>query len=204
MADKPIQEQFGETLLEAVKNFARHDLGTAAEYENTHFAHVADGQLRTTLAETMYGARWLYKLGLALLVEDTELLAHVRAQVLDYASICEALLGEMLRYAISQNITIGRKYQFYNTRHLTKPIDWRRGVHAKLQNLSLFWLIDVSHEENIINAALADDLHKLRKERNTIHLHSRTHRAYISTSRESFRVLMEAIRQTRDWRNAHP
>src|SRR5438552_1659643 len=38
----------------------------------------------------MYGARWLYKLGLGLLVDGDESIAHVRTQVIDYGSICEA------------------------------------------------------------------------------------------------------------------
>jgi hypothetical protein len=89
--------------------FARQDLGDPAEYEATYFQHVADSQLRTALAETMYGARSLYKLGLAFLVQDAEQLAHVRAQIFDYASICEGLLGEMIRHAITKNIVVGNK-----------------------------------------------------------------------------------------------
>jgi hypothetical protein len=204
MVDKPIQEQFGEKLLETFRQFARSDLGSPAEYEANQFGHVADGELRTTLAETMYGARWLYKLGLALLVQDAELLAHVRAQVLDYASICEALLGEMIRHAISSNLAVGNKYKFRDTRTLTKPIPWARGIHAQFKELPFYWRIVVAAEEVIIDAPLADKLHNLRLERNTVHLHSRTHRAYLRTSRDAFSVLTETIQQTRTWRNANP
>jgi hypothetical protein len=204
MADKPIQEQFGETVLEAFRAFARQDLGNPAEYEATYFQHVADGQLRAALAETMYGARWLYKLGLALLVQDAEQLAHVRAQVVDYASICEGLLGDMIRHAISNNLVIGTKYRFKNTRKLANKLDWTNGLLPVLAELSFLWCIDVALDEGIIDSDLAHRCHVLRKERNAVHLRSRTYKAYINTSRSAFNVLTDTIQKTRDWRNSHP
>ncbi len=204
MAEKLIQEQFGEAVLTAIRSFARHDLGNLGEYEANYFSHVADGDLRTALAETMYGARWLYKLGLALLVQDAEQLAHVRAQIFDYASICEGLLGEMIRHAIASNITTGQKYRFKDTRKLTGSINWTNEIHAVFETLAFFWCIEVARDENIIDAHLASRLHTLRKQRNSVHLRSRTHKAYIDKSRGAFDILLGTIGQTRDWRNRHP
>jgi hypothetical protein len=53
---------------------------------------------------------WIYKLGLALLVKDAEQLAHVRAQILDYASVCEGHLGDMVRHAIVSGHVNGAKH----------------------------------------------------------------------------------------------
>lgn len=197
---KMIQEQFGETMLQAMREFARKDLGDPADYELNYFNHVGDGGLRTTLAETMYGARWLYKLGLALLVKDAEQLAHVRAQILDYASICEGLLSDMIRHAITSGHTKGAKYAV-NSRG--QAINWAAGVSTKLSKQNFFWMIEVAEEEGILTAALAVRLQNLRKERNTIHLRSRTYNAYIGVSRSAFNVLTDTIDQTRDWRNLH-
>lgn len=198
---KPIQEQFGETMLEAMREFARRDLGNPAEYELNFFNHVGDGTLRTTLAETMYGARWIYKLGLALLVKDAEQLAHVRAQILDYAAVCEGLLSDMVRHAIVTPHVVGVK-------HLTnikgQPINWGTGVTAKLAKQPFYWFIEVAQEEGIVNPGLATRLQTLRKERNTVHLRSRTYNAYLGVSRSAFEVLTDTIQQTRTWRHTHP
>jgi hypothetical protein len=86
---KIIQENFGEAIIAAVIDFAKRDLSTVDQLTANEFAHVSDQGLRTTLAETFYGARWIYKLGLALLVRDVEQMAHVRTQVMDFGAVCE-------------------------------------------------------------------------------------------------------------------
>ena len=55
-------------------------LDTVPEMKEKYFSHVSDGGMQTALAETLYGARWIYKLGLALLVQDEEQMAHVRVK----------------------------------------------------------------------------------------------------------------------------
>ena len=80
MVDKVIQEQFGESIIAAIREFARCDLDTVPEMKEKYFSHVSDGGMQTALAETLYGARWIYKLGLALLVQDEEQMAHVRVK----------------------------------------------------------------------------------------------------------------------------
>ena len=122
MPNKPIQEQFGEKVIEAFAEFARADLKTAAELRADDFSHVSDAALRTSLAQVLYGARWVYKLGLALLTKDEERAAHVRAQVVDYASVCEALLSDCLAHAIRRGHTIGTDYQFSDPPRRRKPI----------------------------------------------------------------------------------
>ena len=74
---KVVQEHFGEAIIEAVRNFALSDLDDVQRLEATTFSHVGDAQLRQVLAETLYGARWVYKLGLALLVHHGLLLARL-------------------------------------------------------------------------------------------------------------------------------
>ena len=81
MPNKPIQEQFGQQVIDAFAQFARSDLKTPDELEADEFSHVSDATLRRRLAEVFYGVRWIYKLGLALLTRDAERAAHVRAQI---------------------------------------------------------------------------------------------------------------------------
>jgi hypothetical protein len=110
--DKPIQEQFGQQVIDAFAQFARSDLRAPDELEAHEFSHVSDATLRRRLAEVFYGVRWIYKLGLALLTKDAERAAHVRAQIVDYASVSEGLLADCLVHAIRNGYTTGTGYTF--------------------------------------------------------------------------------------------
>src|ERR1700688_1031186 len=128
MADKPIQEQFGDTIINAVREFARADIFNIPKIESNFFSHVSDAALRKTLAETLYGARWIYKLGLALLVQDEEQMAHVRCQVIDYGSVCEGLLHDAIGHVLRNKLTRGKRYQYSDTANLRYPINWTAGI----------------------------------------------------------------------------
>jgi hypothetical protein len=203
MADKPIQELFGETLIEAFRQFARQDLTSVAELEANTFAFIDDVEARRTLAETLYGARWIYKLGLALLVTGDEQMAHVRAQVVDYAAICEDVLRHCISHAIRGNHMAGQKWGYEDTWHLTRPIPWNAQTGETTRHLSLYWYIDVAHEEGIINDALKRRLHALRLERNSVHLRTRTRKAFLSVSKSAFETLLATTDQVRAWMQHH-
>jgi hypothetical protein len=191
---KVIQEHFGDTIIGAVHSFADRDLKTVPELERDLFAHVTEANLRRTLAETLYGARWIYKLGLALLVKDEKQLAHVRVQVIDYGSVCEGLLSNMIHHALSRGVMKGTKYQFNDTTNLRTPINWHVSDTAlQLEKRSFHWMIVVAEEEGIIDRDLAHRLQNLRKERNTVHARTRTHKAFLGTSRHLFQVLMDTV-----------
>lgn len=202
---KVVQENFGEKIIEAVGNFAKADLKSPAELEADEFSHVSDATLKSALAETLYGSRWLYKLGLALLVRDAEQMAHVRAQVMDYGAVCEGLLSDALLHAINTNRMSGQKYQRYRFNNPQATINW--GVQDKLGQLTrqtFFWHIEVAAEEGIVAGALVGKLHAMRRERNTVHMRERTYRAFLGTSKSLFDTTIETIRQTKAWRAQNP
>ena len=202
---KIVQENFGDAIISAVEAFAKNDLQTVDQIENAQFSHVGDPQLRRALAETFYGARWIYKLGLALLVKNEEQMAHVRAQILDYGAVCEGLLSDCILHALNGGHMNGTKYQYRDTVNLNNGINWN--VQDKLRQLtkqSFHWHIEVAQEELIISAAAAARLHGMRRERNTIHLRERTYRAFIGTSKTLFGTANEVITATKAWKQAHP
>jgi hypothetical protein len=103
--DKPIQEQFGQQVIDAFAKFARSDLRSPADLAANEFSHISDASLRKHLSEVFYGVRWIYKLGLALLTKDEERAAHVRAQIVDYGSVSEGLLSHCVEHAIRNGHT---------------------------------------------------------------------------------------------------
>ena len=200
-----IQEHFGEAIIEAMASFAKRDLRSVNSLTLTEFSHVTDPKLRQALAETLYGARWIYKLGLALLVKNEEQMAHVRAQVLDFGSVCEGLLSDSIFHGLDRAILIGQKYRYADTANSRRPINWT--VQNKLSQMmkqSFHWHIEIAEEEGIVSAPLAARLHAMRRERNTIHLRARTHQAFLGTSKSLFGIVTDTIAATKAWRTANP
>ena len=208
MAEKPIQEQFGQRVIDAFADFARSDLKTPTELANDEFSHVTDATLRRRLSEVFYGVRWIYKLGLALLTEDTERAAHVRAQIVDYASVAEGLLADCLAHAIRHGHTTGVAYTYKDPDHQTRPIAWNpANPEPMLRRQSFWWFIRIAREFGIIREAQAGDLHWLRKQRNAVHLQERSalgRTAFLNQSRKAFTIATQTIRQTKAWKAAHP
>lgn len=201
---KQIQEGFGETIIDAIRSFARADIEDADSLEGSLFTHISEPDLRKNLAETLYGARWIHKLGLALLVKDEEQLAHVRTQVVDYSAVCEGLLSSMLHHALIRQILNGRKYQFNDTQRLARPINWNvSNTLNQLKRRSFYWMIEVSAEERIISTTLAQHLHAMRQLRNTVHLRERNQRAFLGTSKTLFKTVLDCCAETQAWKSAN-
>lgn len=202
---KPIQEQFGQAIISAVAQFASVDLEKPATLVAGSLAHIGDATLRRRLAEVWYGARWIYKLGLALLVKNEEQVAHVRAQIVDYASVCEGILLDMIDHSMGSGRLTGVKYKYKDPAQSRQPITWRVGSHKKqLERMPFYWFIVVAEEESIISAATATKLHELRKHRNHVHIRTRTHAAYLSKSKDAFDTVLRTVQDTSQWKAANP
>jgi hypothetical protein len=206
LAEKPIQEQFGQQIIDAFADFARADLKPPSDLEQAEFSHVTDVALRRRLAEVFYGVRWIYKLGLALLTEDTERAAHVRAQIVDYASVSEALLSDCLAHAMRNGHIVGIAHTFKDPDRQRQPMAWNLGnPEPRLRKQTFWWMIRIAHEFGVINRNLAADLNWLRRERNAVHLQGAFgKKAYLNHSRTAFNVVRRTIRQTKAWKAAHP
>jgi hypothetical protein len=207
MSNKVIQEQFGQEIIDAMARFAKRDIKEATELAVDEFSHVSDPELRTALAETLYGARWLYKLGLALLANDNEQYAHVRAQIIDYASIAEALLADVIVQAHSKGRLTGRQWTHkYSTG--TKLLIWNSTKPAKTVDYTTFqWRITVALESSIIDAKLATQLNSIRTRRNTVHLTAKVIARvvyYAGLAKRSHEAMHETIRQSKAWVLANP
>lgn len=204
---KQIQEQFGEKVIQAFTDFARADLKSSADLEKSEFSHIADAALRAALASALYGVRWIYKLGLALLTKNEERAAHIRAQIVDYASIVEAMISYHVERAIDGGLAIGAQCKFKDVKQ-QQSIAWRPGQTANiLRKQSFWWLVEVSREFGIITSQHADDLHWLREERNAVHIRQRVavgSKAYINQSRRAYELVSESVRQSKLWSAAHP
>jgi len=124
---------------------------------------------------------------------------------MDYGAVCEGLLSDCLLHAINKNIMKGAKYRFKDISNLRSNINWN--VQDKLAMISkqtFFWNIDVAKEEGMIDQSLQAGLHRMRLERNTVHVRARTHKAFVGTSKTLFNTTLATIKQTKAWRAANP
>ena len=207
MSKKVIQEQFGQAIIDAMANFAKKDIKDTAALEADEFSHVADPAMRTALAETLYGARWLYKLGLALLANNQEQFAHVRAQIIDYASVAEALLADLIVQACRKGKLKGQRWQCKHARGAT-PLTWNASNPEETVAYTTFeWRIIVALESGIINSKLSGQLNSIRTRRNTVHLTAKVKAGvnyYAGLAMRSHAAMFETISQTKAWAIANP
>ena len=207
MSGKLIQEQFGDKVIEAFADFAREDLDTPEELEGHTFDHVVEPKLRKELCQVFYGARWIYKLGLALLTKEEERAAHVRAQIVDYAAVCEALLSYSLTHAIRRRYTTGDAYKWNDPHKRREPLIWDPANPERVMaKRSMWWLIEIARSFNVVNTTLQTDLQWLREQRNTVHLRARAAlgpTAFLNQSKRAFQTTTQTIAQTKNWYNGH-
>ncbi len=199
---KVIQEQFGDAVISAVADFCRKDIKTVSEY-NTQMAFIADANYRDAVSRTLYGARWIYKIGLALLVNNDEEIAHVRAQIIDYAAVCEGLLAYTVAKAIEQGIISGSYYKSVDRHNGKQAINWNRFTNKveKCGKLGFFWCIKAAFDSGIILQSTHDRLDTLRKKRNSVHLPARTAYHYINVSKDSYGAISSTANDIKQWLN---
>ena len=207
MPEQIIQQELGQAVVEAITAFASKDIPPIEDIERTTFEHVRNVRLRKALATTLHGARWLYKLGLVTLATSERRAAHVRAQIIDYAAICEGLLSDAIAHLIASRRATGSEYK----RDLRgRPFTWPQGVgpvERIIEKRSFGWLIGVARDEGIVTPSEKSDLDWLREERNKVHVRrlvSAGRNAYLSTSKKAFDVMLRCGDATRRWRTTHP
>ena len=204
-AAKAIPEHFGKAVMDAVSKFARSGIADSADLDAKWFEHIKDDGVRAAICDTFHGARWIYKLGLALLVDGKEQYAHVRAQVIDYGSICEMLLSEMIVHGLSNGKFTKDQHKFKDTgKH--QRIPWTRytDIRPAVQSQKFWWHIAVAREERVIKADLAKELDGLRKIRNTVHITEKINSNttyHLAMSARALETLHKTINQTKSWYN---
>lgn len=203
-----IQHQFGQAAIDAVTEFCRADIKDVAALEADEFSHIRDVQLRRALARTFYGARWLYKVGLSLLIDGDEGTAHGRTQLIDYASVCEALLSDCILHGVTRGALIGQGYRTVDCKPPGKVINWNKGSKAdKMSKRQFFWLIEVAGEEHIVAPHTKGMLTTLRDLRNTVHitkLAATNTKYYRTLCKSALTTARQTIDATKAWKLAHP
>jgi hypothetical protein len=80
----------------AIHDYCIRDLPGDIEWHMNEFRFIPETELRKRLGRAFYTARYIYKLGEALSVSGDEQHAFVKFQIMQYASIYEAVISNLL------------------------------------------------------------------------------------------------------------
>ncbi|WP_429066522.1 hypothetical protein [Aeromonas bestiarum] len=192
----------GNRLLDALTQHAREDIAASpAEMADTHFSFIQDESLKQRLAETLYGAKWVYSIGKLLATENQELQAHVRTQLINFGAICEAVFEYAILDAAKMKVLVGEQWKYSDLNKKNK-IRWGSPPANLPRGTNFAWMVAVAFEESMIDADLEKRVTKLRELRNTIHL---THRDWSGDtnqpkqSKESHDTLEAVLKRVAQW-----
>ena len=192
----------GNRLLDALVKHAQEDIAVSpAEIADTHFSFLQDETLKTRLAETLYGAKWVYSIGKLLATERQELQAHVRTQVINYGAVCEAVLEYTIIDAAKMKKLTGEKRKFSNINKRSKA-KWGSPPVNLPKGTNFAWMVAVATEERIIDTDLEKRIMKLRTLRNTVHLTNKDWSDETNQpkqSKESYETLEAVLESVARW-----
>lgn len=149
-------------------------------------------------------ARVSYLLGKASFLDEVDIKGIIRTQMMEYGSVCEAILIDMVQAIGIHNKPIGVRPKKDSGGY--KVIDWsKKGLFtleivgkSKLKHSFTFlWLIDQCYKLKVIDSNLRERLHNLRKSRNLVHPIIPTSERY-SGSLASARAAKETVMALRD------
>lgn len=94
--------------IDEVLNYCKRDLPQNHDWYINEFDFIKNQALQESLAREFYTARYIYKLMEALFLEDFELHAHLKFQIIQYASIYEAVINYLLLNNFKDNEHVKR------------------------------------------------------------------------------------------------
>jgi len=172
-----------------VDYYARGDL-PPREWFTDYFDFIRDPSLRERLSEEFYTTRYVYKLLEGLAVQRELQAAQVRLQVLQYASIYEAILHHLLFDVLKTEPRVQEMPFFQSLKKYSVPPAMRGTlaelIHDDHQMVPAYYSkSQVSPSKvrfddkarcvrdlGLIDSAMCDDLIAIYNARNAIHLHA--------------------------------
>lgn len=85
-----------DTMRETIYAYCKHDLPGDLQWHVNQFSFVSNGELQKRLGRAFYAARFISKLMEALFANGDEIHAFVKFQIIQYASIYEAVISHLL------------------------------------------------------------------------------------------------------------
>lgn len=163
------------------ENYIRHqkEIQHESEWFNDYFSFLKNKKLAEHLGEAFFQARFVYKLMESLNLNKWKNQGIIKFQILQYASICEALIINTFEEYILNNSTL--KSHNPNKRNIS------RKIHIQLKNKNVSTIQEVSsirdlgnipiyckseflNSQKIINYSIKCKFDNLYEKRNNVHI----------------------------------
>mgnify|MGYP004636314313 FL=1 len=214
------QECITRKMKSAIVSFCNSHIVPDKEYISSHsgyesdwfidyFNFIEDEKLRIKLGEAFHQARFVYKLMVVLNLNSWKNKGVVKFQIIQYASICEALLQHIIELYFLDEFRKKYKKMEYNPANNSMSKDtkilfqgklltpcYKKDVPADIKRTSINDKIEFCVEKKVIQATEGNEFAKLYAARNNIHILKATLSDYnpkVSDSKAAF-LLMEKIR----------
>jgi hypothetical protein len=193
----------GDTMLVAMTEWVQHYLNLDDGSDLTSSIH--SDNLRKSAKFSARNARTTYLLAKMTLLDSVERKGIVRTQIIEYGSVAEAILLDVVQSVGVHDSPSGRRPQFDATGR-GQPITWaRRGLfrvdparrNSLTYKITFDWLIREAHRIGVIDAALKNRIGWLRRSRNLVHAVIPTAQRY-SDDLASARTAREIVVELRD------
>lgn len=216
------KKQLDPQIATAVVNYCNKDLVPDADYDaeeqfesewfESYFDFLGDENLKKHLGTAFYQARFMYKLMSALRLPKAKHQGIVKFQIIQYASIYEAILDYIIErdfkdeimtkyadtvYSLVPALSKDTKVTYkgntvYSCRKTTKK--------KSIKSLRIDWRTDFAVEKGIITEDIKNRICSLYDLRNNVHILKATKNNYfpqIKQSRDAFELMEEFVAQVK-------
>ncbi|AXX84585.1 hypothetical protein [Aliarcobacter skirrowii] len=170
--------------IDEVLNYCKRDLPQEHDWYIHEFDFIKDQALQESLAREFYTARYIYKLMEALFLEDFELHAHLKFQIIQYASIYEAVINYLLLNNFKEDENVKKISTHISLREiaalsgLTKITYEGNKIFTCLKketktpwtSIPFHDKVDASVDIGFVNEIYADEIKSFYTLRNSIHI----------------------------------
>lgn len=201
MAGKTINEEIGGLILSLLTTYAKEGIASPEKLSIEVFGFIKDEKLQNNLAETLYGATWVYSIGKLLAKDKHELQSHLRTQIINYGAVCEAVLEYVILEGAKAKVLQGERWQ-YQDEKMKQKLKWGSPPANLPKGTNFSWCIAVAKDESIFDEEISKLAHKLRDSRNSIHLNKKAleNIEYEPTqSKEAYQTLITVIEKSQLW-----
>lgn len=198
---------FSPSVASYVDEYAKADL-PSRQWFTDYFDFILDEPLRVRLSEEFYSTRYIYKILEGLTVTEELLIAQVRLQILQYASIYEAVLHHLLfdelavraevvelltirkikRYSVPAEMQAKLERHVHDGREIFAAYEDQHGVDQT--KIRFDQKAKCAQRLGLIDEAMCGDLIRIYDSRNSIHLHAELRKGIqweIEQSRTAYR-----------------
>lgn len=199
---------FEPEIRDYVDNYVKKHLPReGAQWYIDYFSFIDDQQLMTKLAHEFLATQYMYKIFEGLKANEWLQVAQVKMQIIQYASIYEAVIHHLLfkHMSFHPNVQALQKQQVLKRISVSKELNelWHDGkkIITTYQAFEVRDIAKVRFDEKarvfqdlgFINESLANDIILLYSHRNAVHLHAeiRKQLAYeLTLSRMAYRRML--------------